>query len=85
MPAVTTAEVPTSCPAPEVGGRPRGRLLRGRGAPLPAPGICVLHAHWGDGSVMSADDGQVTVLFDTAGYRTLSIDAVPRNGLLTVG
>ncbi|MGW6202570.1 DUF3553 domain-containing protein [Streptomyces sp. NPDC055089] len=42
------------------------------------------HCQWGDGLVMSQDGRRLTVLFETAGYRTLSLDVVEQNGLLTL-
>ncbi|WP_299531718.1 RecQ family ATP-dependent DNA helicase [uncultured Streptomyces sp.] len=48
------------------------------------PGARVRHGQWGDGSVMSQDGRRLTVLFETVGYRTLSLDVVERNGVLTV-
>jgi ATP-dependent DNA helicase RecQ len=45
----------------------------------------VMHASWGPGTVMSADPDRITVLFDDIGYKTLSLDAVQRDGLLRPG
>ncbi|WP_410668115.1 RecQ family ATP-dependent DNA helicase [Amycolatopsis sp. cmx-4-68] len=42
----------------------------------------VEHAEWGRGTVMSADDDTVTVVFDEHGYKTLSAPAVREHGLL---
>ncbi|WP_420032582.1 RecQ family ATP-dependent DNA helicase [Streptomyces sp. cg28] len=47
------------------------------------PGQRVRHTSWGEGEVMSQEDGHVTVLFADAGYRTLSLTAVTERGLLT--
>ena len=44
----------------------------------------VVHASWGPGTVMSADPDRITVLFDETGYKTLSLDAVQRDALLTL-
>ena len=44
----------------------------------------VIHASWGPGTVMSADPDRITVLFDDTGYKTLSLDAVQRDDLLTL-
>lgn len=41
------------------------------------------HPEWGRGTVMGYDDGVVTVLFETIGYKTLSVDLVERKELLT--
>ncbi|NUL45276.1 ATP-dependent DNA helicase RecQ [Cellulosimicrobium funkei] len=43
----------------------------------------VEHRDWGPGLVMSVDDDRVTVLFREQGYRTLSLEAVREQGLLT--
>ncbi|MFB7948634.1 RecQ family ATP-dependent DNA helicase [Kitasatospora phosalacinea] len=48
------------------------------------PGALVRHEHWGEGAVMSEEDRHLTVLFDSVGYRTLSLDVVRENSLLTV-
>ena len=55
----------------------------GGSSPMPFPPHSpVIHAQWGQGMVMSYDDGTVTVLFDTEGYKTLSVDLVLEKGLL---
>jgi ATP-dependent DNA helicase RecQ len=73
--------------------RPGRGLLRGRrGAARPAPrdaaghpylpGVRVHHERWGDGEVMREDDGRLTVLFASVGYRTLSVAVVTAKNLL---
>ncbi|KPV54592.1 hypothetical protein SE17_02845 [Kouleothrix aurantiaca] len=53
------------------------------GAPAPfAVGAQVRHTAWGPGVVHSADAESLTVLFDTAGYKTLSVATVQARGLL---
>ena len=47
-----------------------------------AAGDRVRHAEWGGGSVGQVEDGQITVVFDTVGYKTLGIDIVLERGLL---
>jgi ATP-dependent DNA helicase RecQ len=42
----------------------------------------VVHAEWGEGVVMSTDGDQLTVLFESVGYKTLLEAAVADNGLL---
>ena len=44
----------------------------------------VMHASWGPGTVMRAEPDRITVLFDEIGYKTLSLDAVQRDELLTL-
>ena len=44
----------------------------------------VHHARWGRGVVISVEPDRLTVLFDDEGYKTLSLDAVRDNNLLTV-
>ena len=43
----------------------------------------VRHAEWGHGVVISTEPDRMTVLFDENGYKTLSLDAVRKNNLLT--
>ncbi|MEU1040974.1 RecQ family ATP-dependent DNA helicase [Streptomyces sp. NPDC005907] len=48
-------------------------------------GTDVRHGEWGDGTVLSEDGDRITVLFDQAGYRTLSLEAVAgRDDVLSV-
>jgi ATP-dependent DNA helicase RecQ len=42
----------------------------------------VVHAAFGEGLVIRHEGDSIVVLFDDAGYRTLSIDLVVENGLL---
>ncbi|MBK6016944.1 RecQ family ATP-dependent DNA helicase [Streptomyces sp. MBT53] len=46
------------------------------------PGVRVHHDQWGQGEVMSEGDGKVTVLFESVGYRTLSLAVVTDKQLL---
>jgi ATP-dependent DNA helicase RecQ len=46
-------------------------------------GARVVHATFGAGEVVACQDGTLTVLFDDAGYRNLSVDLVRENQLLT--
>jgi ATP-dependent DNA helicase RecQ len=50
-------------------------------APFSA-GERVEHAEWGTGTVGQVEDGQVTVVFDTVGYKKLGVDLVLERGLL---
>ncbi|QBJ93290.1 RecQ family ATP-dependent DNA helicase [Streptomyces seoulensis] len=73
-------------------------VLAGTGGPIPEPatpapagyehafppGTLVRHEQWGQGSVMSEENERLTVLFETVGYRTLSLEVINRNQLLTV-
>jgi len=45
----------------------------------------VRHSAWGPGMVMSRESDRITVLFDEVGYKTLSLEAVERDGLLVAG
>ncbi|MGC4987068.1 RecQ family ATP-dependent DNA helicase [Streptomyces sp. DT193] len=47
------------------------------------PGTRVGHSTWGEGEVMSEEGNRITVLFESVGYRTLSLPAVRARGLLT--
>jgi ATP-dependent DNA helicase RecQ len=49
-----------------------------------AVGGRVRHAEWGAGTVGQVEDGQVTIVFDTVGYKTLGIDIVLERGLLEI-
>ncbi|GAB3971903.1 RecQ family ATP-dependent DNA helicase [Actinoallomurus acanthiterrae] len=44
----------------------------------------VVHKAWGPGTVMRAEPDRITVLFEEIGYKTLSLDAVKRDSLLTL-
>jgi RecQ family ATP-dependent DNA helicase len=44
----------------------------------------VLHASWGPGTVMRTEPDRITVLFEETGYKTLSLEAVQRDDLLTL-
>jgi ATP-dependent DNA helicase RecQ len=46
-------------------------------------GTRVRHAEWGEGTVMSEEGDRITVLFESMGYRTLSLAAIAGKGLLT--
>ncbi|MEA2494620.1 MAG: ATP-dependent helicase RecQ [Thermoleophilaceae bacterium] len=49
-----------------------------------AVGARVEHSEWGEGAVQRYDGDQMTVLFDSVGYKTLSIALVVDGGLLTL-
>ncbi|MEW1953185.1 RecQ family ATP-dependent DNA helicase [Terrabacter sp. NPDC080008] len=66
-----------NCEAGTAEARPR---RRGRFT-VQAP---VTHEEWGPGVVMSVEDDRLTVLFEEVGYRTLSVEAVEENDLLTL-
>lgn len=44
----------------------------------------VVHTSWGPGTVMSEETDRITVLFERTGYKTLSLEAVRRDSLLTL-
>ena len=44
----------------------------------------VTHSEWGDGKVMQNEEDTITVRFDSVGYKTLAVDLVEREGLLTL-
>jgi ATP-dependent DNA helicase RecQ len=46
-------------------------------------GARVAHATFGAGEVVAYEDGTITVLFDDAGYRNLSVELVRENRLLS--
>jgi ATP-dependent DNA helicase RecQ len=45
-------------------------------------GAAVTHSDWGEGVVQRYDGDRVVVLFDSVGYRTLSVELVTERGLL---
>jgi ATP-dependent DNA helicase RecQ len=49
-----------------------------------AVGARVEHPEWGEGAVQRYDRDQMTVLFDSVGYKTLSVQLVVDGGLLTL-
>jgi ATP-dependent DNA helicase RecQ len=46
-------------------------------------GSRVEHAHWGGGQVMRHEPGRVVVLFESVGYKTLGLELVEEQALLT--
>lgn len=60
----------------------RGEEIAPRRAAPFETGARVAHEEWGTGTVSQVDDGQVTVVFDTVGYKTLAVDVVAERGLL---
>ena len=42
----------------------------------------VAHAEWGSGQVLRYEEDKVVILFDTVGYKTLSVPAIVERGLL---
>jgi ATP-dependent DNA helicase RecQ len=46
------------------------------------PGVRVSHGQWGRGEVMSEGNGKITILFESVGYRTLSLAVVTDKQLL---
>lgn len=62
-------------------GDPGGRSGASHGEPT--PGETVAHDDWGRGVVQTVEDDPVVVLFDEAGYRTLSVPVIRERGLLT--
>src|SRR3954463_1612872 len=49
-----------------------------------AVGARVTHDEWGEGTVGQLENGQITVVFDEVGYKTLDAGLVAERGLLTV-
>ncbi|MFJ6391065.1 RecQ family ATP-dependent DNA helicase [Streptomyces sp. NPDC091972] len=46
-------------------------------------GTRVRHTEWGEGTVMSEEGDRITVMFESMGYRTLSLAAITGKGLLS--
>jgi ATP-dependent DNA helicase RecQ len=53
------------------------------GAPFPLHST-VQHRAWGSGTVLGYEDDRMTVLFDSVGYKTLSVAVVRKQELLTL-
>ena len=70
-----------ACGACDVCGEGRGSSLEDGEVPL-APGTRVTHVSWGAGQVVRAEGDDLVVLFDTEGYRTLSLTLVVDGNLL---
>jgi len=49
---------------------------------VPDVGARVRHDLWGEGTVAGHEEGQITVVFDAVGYKTLATDLVVEKGLL---
>ena len=47
-----------------------------------AVGARVVHDEWGAGTIAHREGDQLTVVFDTVGYKTLSAEIVAERGLL---
>jgi ATP-dependent DNA helicase RecQ len=63
------------------GDGPRAATRRRKDQPF-ALHTVVRHGDWGRGTVLGYERDRMTVLFDDAGYKTLSVDLVRDNGLL---
>ena len=42
----------------------------------------MVHGEWGEGVVQRYDGDRMVVLFDAAGYKTMSVELVSERGLL---
>ncbi|WP_374984220.1 RecQ family ATP-dependent DNA helicase [Streptomyces fradiae] len=81
--AATSPDPARGTPAEGVAEAPETAAGHPAAIPYP-PGTPVRHREWGDGTVMSEEGDRITVLFDSMGYRTLSLPAVTAQNLLTV-
>jgi ATP-dependent DNA helicase RecQ len=70
VPRQPPAKVPPSAPAPAA-------------APFPLHST-VQHRAWGSGTVLGYEDDRMTVLFDSVGYKTLSVAVVHKQNLLSL-
>jgi len=66
-----------NCDGDAVGGEPTPREAAGF-----AVGDRVRHGEWGAGTVQRVEDEQLTVVFDTVGYKALLAADVAERGLL---
>ena len=60
----------------------RGTLIEQDAGPFTVGGR-VVHPDWGQGTVGQLEDGHITVVFDSVGYKTLSLALVRERGLLS--
>jgi ATP-dependent DNA helicase RecQ len=60
-----------------------GRGLPEEGGQPFSVGSSVTHADWGDGVVQRYDGDHMVVLFDSVGYKTLSVELVAQRNLLS--
>jgi ATP-dependent DNA helicase RecQ len=83
--AVTEGGVAGRARAADTNGRPAGTPADAAGRPraLPAVGAAVMHSLWGHGTVMSADQHELVVAFESVGYRHLTT-AVLDSGLVSL-
>jgi ATP-dependent DNA helicase RecQ len=72
------AALPRPRPEPAVRPAPSSTLAN---EPYP-PHSVVRHRSWGTGTVLGYEDDRMTVLFDTVGYKTLSVAVVMKGNLL---
>ncbi|MFJ8648765.1 hypothetical protein ACIRNI_21915 [Streptomyces sp. NPDC093546] len=77
--ASDTSDAPSAANAPGADGTEPDRAR----SPFPT-GARVRHQEWGDGTVLNEETDRITVLFDTMGYRTLSLATVDEHDLLSV-
>ena len=69
----------------KAGTKARRRTGKAKKAAAPFPVHSeVVHVSWGPGTVMSEETDRITVLFESTGYKTLSLEAVQRDSLLTL-
>ncbi|MGW0364732.1 RecQ family ATP-dependent DNA helicase [Streptomyces sp. NPDC002990] len=75
------SDAPAADPTAGASGTDAGPSEHPAAAEFPA-GTRVRHREWGDGMVLSEEGDRITVLFDSMGYRTLSLAAVSEQDLL---
>jgi ATP-dependent DNA helicase RecQ len=81
IPVAATPRVPRQAPRPAVTtAAPPGKW---ENAPYPLHST-VRHQSWGTGTVLGYDDDRMTVLFDSVGYKTLSVGVVRTQNLLVL-
>jgi ATP-dependent DNA helicase RecQ len=76
--AALTSPVPAQRTAPPPPKDPAGTTPAGG----PPPHTVVRHRSWGTGTVLGYEDDRMTVLFDSVGYKTLSVAVVLKGNLL---
>jgi ATP-dependent DNA helicase RecQ len=82
--ALRTSAVPSAqpTPAPRPAPEPTAAGAASEPAGVPPVGGVVRHRAWGAGTVLGYEGDRMTVLFDSVGYKTLSVGVVRERELL---
>ena len=83
-PVIGAARCRSRAPAPARPRRARGRPGPRGWASRSPRNSTVRHMTWGIGTVLGYYDDRMTVLFDSVGYKTLSVSVVAQGNLIAV-